>query len=324
VIVGNKYNFISNDKRLSFNGNLPKLPHNVIQYALNKNLLFTERIPKSYFNIIMEKIYFVDHLDIFNYQTINTISFLTFIKAVMEGIIEISDKHIVHGDIHILRNIGFFKAIVNEQKVLLPKLVDFGVMRHTGQIYNYDNGRFVGCIQLKYRPECPPELNGQLDNAFNYDEKRLRNKVWNKNKTCGNDKSDLYMFFNGIVLMDFLKLNTNTNLPASHNINMDKHHVINKYYIVGDEMYNALHTEILNLLHEHVKLNNYLFINQGSITDFVKKFAELIMSSINPNHRLRPSAKSVVDQLTKFIKTYFVKSESILFLNSKSAYDNQK
>jgi len=48
------------------------------------------------------------------------------------------------------------------------------------------------------------------------------------------------------------------------------------------------------------------------------------MSSINPNHRLRPSAKSVVDQLTKFVESYFAKSESILFLNSKSAYDNQK
>lgn len=200
VVMDGKYKFRTNNA-LQFSGVLPKLPNSIIKHAIYKNFASKHRFDKNYFNIVMEKLYFFSS-QVFAYNTVNLVSILTFIKCVMNALTELSQKNIIHGDIHMFKNIGFFKANINNETVMLPKVIDFGIQRLSGKRVNSNTDYpLVHFYSFQnYRDECPPEMNGQLDDSFNYDQIKLKNRIYDKYKLYGTNTSDVYMFFNRVIL----------------------------------------------------------------------------------------------------------------------------
>jgi serine/threonine protein kinase len=319
TIIDGKYQFKSCDNSLQFRGTLPKLPHHILKYTTSRNLFLDQSVPNSYFNIIMEHLYFVNELDLFNYKKVDTTMVLIFIINILRGIDEITQKHIIHGDIHTLRNIGFFKTTIDNKKMLLPKLIDFGMLRHTNNLINIDTDTWLTqCRQNRYRSSCAPEINGQLDESYNYSETALKNNIWNKDKSYGSNTSDLYMFFNGIILINFLQINAKKYAHSNRKI---RNNIIRcKYYIINDSMYNSIKHTILVRLNEHVNLNKNLFISNEHASQFVNNFTNLILSIINPNYKLRPNVKSCIHEIEKYVSKYFVESEASFFKKSENVY----
>jgi len=317
VVKDGKYKFQTNNA-LQFNGVLPKLHKSVIKHVVYKKFASTRKFDKNYFSIVMERLYFFSS-EVFSYDTVNLVAILTFVKCVMNALTELSQKNIIHGDVHMFKNIGFFKANINNETVMLPKLIDFGIHRLSEKIVNsntyYPLIHFYGFGN--YRNECPPEMNGQLDDSFNYDQIKLKNKVYDKHKLYGTNVSDVYMFFNRIILMDFLLIDKVKNKSI-------KEILSTKYYLVNDEMYVALKFKIQSALSKCTDLNNNVFIDNQSKEKFIDLFTNLIMSTLNPNYKLRPTSDKIVKDLTFFINEYFIESQTYLFRHSDQAYLNQQ
>jgi hypothetical protein len=290
TIQNNKYVFVSTNNNLKFDGTLKEIPRKIL-----KNKIIPEET-FSYFNIIMEKLEMLDtSTKILNYKTVNTIYMVTFLIGCLKGLRDISKKRVVHGDIHKIENLGFYKKEIDGNQYYIPKLLDFGSIKISDGAFIDKSDKFWKLKTFKKEGyyKWGPEMIGCINDNYSVNKTKYENDQCDIKKSIAVQNSDIFMFFKGIVLNEIFEM---------HNISAT-------YSNKNDDVYNNLYKIIHANLETNTKIDEKIFNDNVSRKKFVTEMTKLILDCLDPDYITRPIANDVIMELYKCFQLYMISNK---------------